>query len=100
MIVEYVRYETRDADAFMAAYGEARTSLDASPNCLAYELARCTEDPSSFVLRIEWDSLEGHLKGFRGGPQFPGFLAAIRPYISEIKEMRHYELTSVVARKG
>lgn len=99
MIVEYIRYEIQDADPFLEAYGEARSSLDASPNCLAYELARCTEDPSSFVLRIEWDSLEGHLQGFRAGPHFAGFLAAVRPYISQIREMRHYELTSVVARK-
>jgi quinol monooxygenase YgiN len=99
MIVEYVRYETLEADAFLKAYNEARTALDASPNCLAYELSRCTEEPSSFVLRIEWDSLEGHMKGFRGGPHFAGFLAAVRPHISEIREMRHYELTSVVDRK-
>jgi hypothetical protein len=35
------------------------------------------------------------MKGFRGGPNFPPFLAAIRPFIPEITEMRHYSRTSV-----
>jgi len=100
MIVEYIRYEVTDADAFVAAYGEARRSLDSSPHCLAYELARCTEDPASFVLRIEWDSADGHMQGFRKSAEFAPFLAAVRPFIPEIREMRHYEPTALVGRKG
>lgn len=99
MIVEYIRYEVADGDGFVAAYERARPSLDASPHCLAYELSRCTEAPASFILRIEWDSAEGHLQGFRSSPQFPPFFAAIRGFVGEIREMRHYAVTSVVARK-
>jgi len=99
MIVEYIRYEVSDADAFVAAYGEARRSLDVSPHCLAYELSRCTEDPAWFTLRIEWDSQSGHLQGFRNAAEFAPFLAAVRPFMSEIREMRHYEPTALVARK-
>jgi quinol monooxygenase YgiN len=99
VIVEYIRYEISDAKAFLAAYAEGRRALDASPHCLAYELARCTEEPSSFILRIEWDSLDGHLQGFRGGPHFAGFLAAVRPFLPDIREMRHYETSAIAARK-
>ena len=55
MIVEYIRYEVSEAEALVRAYEAARASLDASPHCLAYELSRCSEDPKSFILRIEWD---------------------------------------------
>jgi quinol monooxygenase YgiN len=99
MIVEYIRYEVANADAFQQAYQAARSALDTSPHCLAYELARCTEDPSSFILRIEWDSADGHLQGFRKSPEFSVFLAAVRPFLGDIREMRHYEVTSIVARK-
>ncbi len=101
MIVEYIRYELGDGrgEAFEAAYAQAAPSLDASPHCLAYELTRCVEAPASYILRIEWDSAEGHMQGFRRGPDFPAFFAAIRPYVGEIAEMRHYALTSVGARK-
>jgi hemoglobin len=101
MIVEYVRYEVDAgrADAFEAAYAEAAAAMEASPHCLAYELSRCVEAPESYILRIEWDSVEGHMQGFRRGPEFAAFFAAIRPYVGDIKEMRHYERTAVLARK-
>ncbi|MDF2698201.1 MAG: antibiotic biosynthesis monooxygenase [Labilithrix sp.] len=81
-------------------YEEARNALDASSHCLSYELARCAEEPSSFVLRIEWDSAEGHLQGFRRSPLFPPFFAAVKPFIESIREMRHYEVTSIAKRKS
>ncbi len=99
MIVEYIRYEITDPEPFLLGYESARAALDTSPHCLAYELSRCTEEPTSFILRIEWDSAEGHLEGFRKSPEFAGFLHAVRPFIENIREMRHYALTSIAGRK-
>jgi quinol monooxygenase YgiN len=99
MIVEYVRYELSDPEPFLLGYENARAALDSSPHCLAYELSRCTEEPTSFILRIEWDSAEGHLQGFRKSPAFATFLAAVRPFMENIREMRHYALTSIASRK-
>jgi quinol monooxygenase YgiN len=99
MIVEYIRYEVEDAAALVQAYEAARASLDSSPHCRAYELSHCTEEPRSLILRIEWDSHEGHLEGFRKSAEFGPFLQAIRPFIGQIREMRHYAPTGVVARK-
>ena len=101
MIVEYVRYELAEdrGEAFEAAYAQAAAAMDASPHCLAYELSRCVEAPGSYILRIEWDSIEGHMQGFRRGPEFSSFFAAIRPYVGDIAEMRHYALTAVGARR-
>jgi len=53
------------------------------------------EAPNSLTLRIHWISAAAHLGGFRKGPHFPPFLAAIRPFIAEIAEMRHYTPTDV-----
>lgn len=94
MIVEYIRYTIADeqAQAFEAAYTQARESLDASAYCLGYELTRGVEEPSSYTLRIEWDSLAGHQQGFRGSQEFREFLPHIRPFIGDIQEMRHYNV--------
>ena len=108
MIVEYIRYrlnklaENSPGSAlnnFEAAYRVASSSLDASSHCLGFELSRCIEEPDRYVLRIEWDSVEGHLAGFRRAPEFAFFLAAIKPYIDQIEEMQHYALTAVVLSK-
>lgn len=108
MIVEYIRYRiaAEDSPAFEAAYAEAAAVLAASPHCVDYELSRRTgeqtgpapnleDDAEHYVLRIRWTSSEDHLQGFRRGPGFQRFFAAIRPYLSDIEEMRHYAPTTV-----
>ena len=102
MIVEYIRYTIPEPQAtdFEKSYAEAGRSLTASSHCLAFELSRCLDDPSSYILRIEWDSVEGHMQGFRASPEFRSFFVAIKPYVDRITEMRHYRQTGVIgARK-
>jgi quinol monooxygenase YgiN len=95
MVVEYIRYNIDDgrSEAFQQAYEHAAEALQASDHCERYEVARCSEDPTRHVVRIEWDSEEGHLDGFRKSPEFQRFFTAVRPFVNEIEEMRHYQVT-------
>jgi quinol monooxygenase YgiN len=95
MIVEYIRYAVDEgrAEAFEQAYRRAAEALEASEHCSRYELARCSEDRTQQVVRIEWDSEEGHLNGFRKSPEFKSFFEAVGPFTNDIEEMRHYEVT-------
>ncbi len=99
MILEYIRYEVANPDELIAAYQRARLSLDAAPDCRAYELSQCADDPLVFMLRIEWTSADGHMNGFRKSAEFREFFAAVQPFVTSIREMRHYHLTSVAALK-
>ncbi len=101
MVVEYIRYkiEKERQSEFVSAYERAQEALQDSSNCLGYELTHCTEEPERYILRIEWDSIDGHLKGFRGSSEFQRFLVDVRPFINDIEEMQHYELTDVTLRK-
>lgn len=93
MIVEYLRY-TIPADKqtdFIRNYSAAREPLLRSPYALAFEMCQCSEDPSQFILRIEWTSADDHLKKFRGSAEFREFFGHIQPYLGMIDEMRHYE---------
>ena len=97
MIVEYVRYKIDEPrrEEFEAAYLRAAGPLAASSHCLGYELTRCVEAPELYILRIHWDSLEGHMQGFRKSQEFRAFLKEIRPYVDDIEEMQHYEQTGM-----
>ena len=97
MVIEYIRYripDERRAD-FERAYAEAQSSLAESDHCYGWELSHGIEEPDNYILRITWDSVEGHEQGFRKSPEFGPFLQAIRPFIGDIAEMRHYEVTEV-----
>jgi len=100
MIVEYIRYRVGPAHAaaVVDAYDRAAVALDSSPHCLRYDVATCVEDPGAVIVRIEWDSVEGHLAGFRRSPAFRDFLRAVSPFIDAIEEMRHYDLQLAPAR--
>jgi quinol monooxygenase YgiN len=101
MIVEYIRYKIPESrhKEFEAAYDKAQASLKASSHCLSYEVSHGIEEPDNYVVRIEWDSEEGHMKGFRTSPEFQTFFAAVRPFFNEIQEMKHYAITDTRHRK-
>ncbi len=102
MIVEYIRYTIPEAQRseFERAYEQAQAALVASAHCLRYELAQCVEEADAYILRIEWDSLAGHLQGFRTSPEFRTFFAAVRPFVNNIAEMRHYEVSHIKGEKA
>jgi heme-degrading monooxygenase HmoA len=97
MIVEIIRYQIAEGKeaAFEDAYRQAQKFLANSPHCQGYQLTRCVKHRSRFVLLIQWDSVEGHLQGFRGSPAFQSFMALVAPFFKQIEEMEHYELTGI-----
>jgi quinol monooxygenase YgiN len=96
MIVEYIRYkfDPSRSGEFDDAYRRAGMLLEASPNCERWEISRCVDEPGKQIVRIEWDSVEGHLQGFRQSADFKPFVEATQPFFNDIEEMTHYEVTA------
>ncbi|MBD0382205.1 putative quinol monooxygenase [Paenibacillus sedimenti] len=94
MVVEIIRYDiaSESVEHFIQAYKEAGTYLKRSTHCLSYEVVQGIEEPGHFIVRIEWDSVEGHMKGFRAGPEFQPFFALVKPFFNAILEMKHYSV--------
>jgi quinol monooxygenase YgiN len=94
MIVEYIRYEVTPVrhQEFIASYKAAAVQLDAAGQCLAYEISQGAEEPNHFMVRIEWRSIEEHEQGFRKSRLFADFFAEVKPFFSEIREMKHYHV--------
>ena len=97
MIMEIIRYQIVEGQeaAFEDAYRQAQNYLADSPHCLGYDLTRCLKHRSRYILLIRWDSVEGHLKEFRGSPAFQHFMALVAPFFKQIEEMEHYEKTGI-----
>jgi quinol monooxygenase YgiN len=100
MIVEYIRYAIDPSrnDEFDEAYLRAGALLDASPHCQHWEAARSVDEPGKQIVRIEWDSAEGHLQGFRQSADFKPFHEAVQPFYNDIEEMTHYQVTARATR--
>jgi heme-degrading monooxygenase HmoA len=94
MVVEYIRYQVlaeRHAE-FLEAYRSAGQELATSRHCIRHEVSQGVEEPDNFIVRIEWDSLDGHEKGFRVSAEFASFFAKVKPFFSSIREMKHYQV--------
>jgi heme-degrading monooxygenase HmoA len=55
------------------------------------QVHRSIENPERYVLTIEWDTLEDHTVGFRGGPLFPAWRAIVGPFFAAPPVVEHFE---------
>ena len=93
MITEFIRYRIspENAQAFEQAYQKAEPILRNSAHCLGYRLLRGVEESENWILILEWDSVEGHENGFRKEPSFREFFDLVKPFLTQIQEMKHYQ---------
>lgn len=50
------------------------------------------ENPGRYLLMIEWETLENHMKDFRESPAFTDWRAIVGPYFIAPTIMEHFEL--------
>ena len=53
---------------------------------VSIELHRSMERPSTFLMRVGWESLDAHLVGFRESPLFTEWRALAGPFFAEPPE--------------
>jgi heme-degrading monooxygenase HmoA len=92
MIVEHVVLPVRPGqeEAFEAAFAEAKASILASPGCLALSLARGVEQPSHYLMRVEWRSLDDHVTGFRGSPAYERWRSLLHHFYDPFPQVEHF----------
>ena len=92
MIVEHAVLHVRGgrADAFRAAFEDARPLIEASPGFRGLRLLPCVEDDHRFLLLVEWDRLEDLLDGFRGGPAYPRWKDLLHGFYDPFPQVDHY----------
>lgn len=56
------------------------------------------ESPDRYVVMLWWDTLEDHTEGFRGGPLFAEWRAAIGPYFAQAPAVEHFTLVHETPR--
>ncbi|MDT3444107.1 MULTISPECIES: antibiotic biosynthesis monooxygenase [unclassified Pseudofrankia] len=90
-VTEIARFNVKPGTEsdFIAAYHTVRHEIATSPGCRSMRMSRGIESPSSFVLIVEWDSLEAHTEGFRGSVGYGRWRAAISPYFAGTPTVEH-----------
>ena len=84
--------------AFEAAFAIARDIPAESDGFRSLRLLRCVEEPSRYLLLIEWTTLEAHTVGFRGSPLYQRWRELLHHFYEPFPTVIHFEtLTEVGA---
>ena len=76
--------------AFEAAFRQAESIIAASPGCLRVSLSRCVEQPSNYLLLVEWERLEDHTEGFRGSPAYEEWRRLLHHFYEPFPTVEHF----------
>jgi heme-degrading monooxygenase HmoA len=91
MVLEIAEFHIQPGqeDDFVAAFREARALVEATEGFQSARMTRGIESPSTFVLLIEWDTLEAHTRNFRESDRFGRWRTLIGPYFAGDPVVRH-----------
>lgn len=94
MIVEVVvfRAQAGAADQMREGLQAARAVISRAEGYRGSTFHQGIEDPQRFVLRIEWDTVEAHTQGFRGGPLFPEWRAHWAEHMDGTPDVMHFQV--------
>ncbi len=83
---------------FQNSFAEAEKIISSMPGYLSHELKLCIENPSRYILLVNWRKLEDHTVGFRGSPEYQDWKALLHHYYDPFPHVEHYADISAEAQ--
>lgn len=77
--------------AFETAFARAKPIIMGMPGFQRLALSRCIEQPSTYLLLVEWRRLEDHTEGFRGSPQYQEWRQLLHHFYDPFPSVEHFE---------
>lgn len=84
-------------DEFFEIFPQAVEVLKEAKGFISLEVRQGIERPGVVLLTIQWQTLEDHTEGFRGGPLFPRWREIISPFFQSPPEVEHFSQTLFAA---
>lgn len=78
------------ADALRAGLATAQSVIARAPGYLGSVFYQGVEDPDAFILRVEWESVDAHVRGFRGSPLLTEWRSHFYHLLAETPTVTHY----------
>ncbi len=79
----------REAE-FEAAFDVARPIIASMPGFRMLSLSRSIESPSTYLLLVEWETLEDHTEGFRSSPEYARWRDLLHHFYDPFPVVEHY----------
>ena len=80
---------------FESAFAEARPIIASMPGFLSLTLHRGIESPSTYLLLVEWQTVEHHQVGFRQSPEYQQWRALLHRFYEPFPVVEHFDELSI-----
>ena len=85
----------REAE-FEKAFATARPIIEAMPGFIELFLLKGIEDASTYLLLVDWKTVEDHTIGFRQSPDYERWRELLRGFYDPMLTARHFGEIDVV----
>jgi heme-degrading monooxygenase HmoA len=75
---------------FESAFAEARALISGMIGFQTLSLSRSVESPSTYLLLVEWDTLEDHTLGFRQSAEYQRWKALLHHFYEPFPVVEHF----------
>ena len=93
MILEHALLPVKPGreEEFVAVFGEAKQIISSMKGFRSLTLSRCQERPSTFLLLVEWETLEDHTVGFRGSDEYQEWRRLLHDFYEPFPLVEHFD---------
>ncbi len=78
-------------DEFLKAFQTAKVIISKMKGYISDDLKRCMENPSQFILLVEWEKLTDHTIGFRQSVEYQEWKQLLHHFYNPFPTVEHYE---------
>jgi heme-degrading monooxygenase HmoA len=93
MILEHAVLDviSGEEERFERAFAEAKAIIASMPGFRSLALDRCIEQPTRYLLLVEWERLEDHTEGFRGSREYEKWRDLLHHFYEPFPVVEHFE---------
>lgn len=77
--------------AFEEAFATAEDIISTAIGFRSLRLCRCIEEPSRYLLLVEWETLEDHTERFRGSAAYQQWRSLLHHFYDPFPTVDHYD---------
>lgn len=76
---------------FEQSFAKAQTIIASMKGYISHQLQRCVENPSRYILLVNWQTIEDHEQGFRQSSQYQEWKALLHHFYDPFPTVEHFE---------
>ncbi|MFM2587333.1 antibiotic biosynthesis monooxygenase family protein [Vibrio sp. TBV020] len=78
-------------EEFEQNFAKAQAIISSMSGYVSHQLQRCIENPSRYILLVNWQTLEDHEQGFRQSAEYQEWKALLHHFYDPFPTVEHYQ---------